>query len=428
MSLPFFKADTDGYLEAMSAMEWKTTPPRSQMHTEVKAVVAGDVIKRWSISRWARRWRCSRNLVRAVLSEVAEWQDDWGGEEWVESRRALFFARYLPPKEAAKTVKKAPEEAQDEDTPGTPQGQRKDTPGTPQGQGEPDANNIVDEHGTPQGQGKDTPGTGSGHPKDTIARVSSETGDRRRSSDSPKPPQPSAEGALSPEQVQLSLVTEKPPARVLEETLGSLGVKLPSTVKAQLVQRGWVTAEALAALPPTRAAAGQGHLALVSGMGKRTRERLRDALRRAGHDLTEDAPKETATQDPRWRLVTDLFKEVFLANGLGERVVWEPHRQMTALAVQIADVAGVSKVEPADGLRRCRMAFEAYLGDLQAPENWPHEPTLTGFANPKRITGRFTGRATPRAPAGRRGPVNLSALYHGLDDEPATDPTFTTWS
>jgi hypothetical protein len=65
------------------------------MHNEVLAVVAAEQVRRWSLRRWSRCWAgCSRTLVKAVLVEVVEWLDEWGGEWWAGARRADFVAGY----------------------------------------------------------------------------------------------------------------------------------------------------------------------------------------------------------------------------------------------------------------------------------------------------------------------------------------------
>ena len=405
MSLPYFKADTDGYLEAMSAMEWKATPPRSLMHTEVKAVVAGDVMKRWSISRWARRWSCSRNLVRAVLAEVAEWQDDWGGEEWGESRRALFFARYLPPKAVAKTVTKEPEEAQDGDTPGTPQGQGMDTPGTGDGQGEPDANDIVDEHGTPQGQGKDTPGTGTGHPRDTIARGSSETGDRRRSPDSPKPPPPSAEGA-SPSgapQGQLALTSPVEMLSQVEAMLHRLKLSR-SAVKAParqgLADAGLVSERQIAALGPKQLRAE------ATDVGLSTAKALRRALERAGYELADDPKEDTRAR----RMVGGIWAGLWQQRtGAKYDWRWKRNGNLTSDEEHAQGLAHIVNVKPDDGeqqepLHRLHKAMDAYLTEVDAGRVFGIRlPTFADFAKRAQVYLQVADGDTGAVPAAQQG-------------------------
>ena len=370
--------------------------------------------ERYLVERW-KMLRIGSTKVRRLLAGLVE-----AGWLRVIEPEARHLPRKLQMRRPTRSAEQVAQEREEAQKGNAPHNARATHPPT-----HPSAHDDVDGAGE-VADGNAPPNAQSTHPPTRNNQSSNQNS--RGNYNSPKPPQPPAKGAPLRDEPQLSLVQAKPPARVLAETLAELGVELSAKTCADLVRRGWTTPEVLASLPPTRALAGQGHLSLAVGMGARSMKRLRAALAAAGHQLAENPPKDTAAQDPRWRLITDLFKEVFLANGLGERVIWEPHRQMTTLAVQIADVAGVSKRDPDEGLRRCRMAFEVYLSDLQAPENWPHEPTLTGFAKPQRITARFTGRATPRAPAGRRGTVNLSSLYHGLDDEPASDPMPTTWS
>ena len=157
-------------------------------------------------------------------------------------------------------------------------------------------------------------------------------------------------------------------------------------------------------------------LEAAPNVGPKTRAEVKRLLKAQGLRLADPLPPES---DPRTLAVTDLWAEIHRATFPGQPVVWgRPWKLEAGRAVAIADTAqgyGRDRLEWSDALPRVEAAFRAYLGDLSATANWPHEPTLEGFS--RKLAGRFTGSA-PRRATGRAARGEMSTDYshvEGLD-------------
>lgn len=142
------------------------------------------------------------------------------------------------------------------------------------------------------------------------------------------------------------------------------------------------------------------------GVGPSSVTKIEMALERQGMALRAEPPKrksrkELAIQDARHKVVGDLWGKVH-RDLLGESPTWDKRdgfRFEAMRLVEIADVARLSKrpEDQAGGLQRIEVAVRAYLGDLQAPQNWPHKPSVQGFIGQWRdgskLVERFTGAA-----------------------------------
>lgn len=160
-------------------------------------------------------------------------------------------------------------------------------------------------------------------------------------------------------------------------------------------------------------------LQALTGMGPKRVANVKAALDARGLSLNDPVPPE---QDPRVNHVIESWatahRHYFKApDGKPARIIWDfsasrDNRGITDRhrAQRIADIAqghGDDAKPWAEALQLVRGAFTAYLGDLGAPANWPNRPTLTDFAMPRMLAGRFTG-AAPRAPS--RGAVHGRSL------------------
>ena len=184
--------------------------------------------------------------------------------------------------------------------------------------------------------------------------------------------------------------------RVLAQLITGMGCKgLDPSVEVLLS----LSTEQLGALPKV----GRKSVSVIKAQLKEHGLRLADPL--------------TPGEDPRTKQVTDLWADVHRETFPGQPIAWDsPYHRDRERAQRIADVAqghGRDRVDFGDALGRVRVAFVAYLGQLQASQNWPHEPTLGGFA--AKLTARFTGSAAPQKTS-RRARGAMSAGYGHLED------------
>lgn len=179
---------------------------------------------------------------------------------------------------------------------------------------------------------------------------------------------------------------EQPTAATPSEGSSLAELGLDAATVSALLRAGIRTPEALAGLNPEA-------LRAVSGLGRERLRSIRAALERAGLAVAPMVPatRPRPAADPRVRLVTDLWAKVFRACFPGEDPVWGVWHRDAALAAHIAEVARLDLEAPEQGAAWIEGAFRSYLGELGAAQNWPHEPTLSAFANPVKLAGRFTG-------------------------------------
>lgn len=221
-----------------------------------------------------------------------------------------------------------------------------------------------------------------------------------------RPEPPAAPGAPATPEVEPA---SQPDALDLPTLLQHVGPKQLQAVAAALVAHGLdPTVEALVKLTPAQ-------LGQLPGVGSRTVKAVRDALGEHSLALARPLPAPKPEPDPRVRAVTDLWGQVYRETFPGQQPVWSFPRDYQR-AVEVADVAqghGEGRIGWVEALERLRGVFGAYLGHLSAPANWPHEPTLAGFANPVKLAARFTGAA----------PTNNRADRMRLSTDPLTGQT-----